>query len=388
MITLLHRRKSFTSVPAGPVASVDSITTTSMNGLSGGLSALSPGYFHITEIDDDRVLIIYLQVTTNAYFCVVGDRGGGTTYTFGTPVAISGAGGSLAAGYSDGAFITISYNTDFQVHTIAGSVISASVGSGTLTNRESNAGGAAMMLMDGETDKFFCVQQKRTNPYNIYGQIIDITTPSSPSVGTEVLLVAGGALPPHYVLAMSRVDGNRFVVANNGGSESLRLFIVDADPGHSHTNGPVHTASGSNTSGLTYAVHALSSTRGVCYFRSGASGVNGNLRLFAIDSGTKVITAVDTDTPPAGTNVASRADFRAGANPDEFIFTRSSGGTVETSIYSIAGDVLTELDTLSLGSISTYQWGTGPAGCAQGNNVAYLSGKSTTGLHFVQCYGG
>jgi len=380
----IHRRKSFT---AGPVASVDSITTTSMNGLSGGLSALNPGYFVMEAIDDDRVLIIYLQVTTNAYFCVVGDRGGGTTYTFGTPVAIGGAGGSLAAGYSDGAFITISYNTDFQVHTIAGSVISASVGSGTLTNRETNAGGAAMMLMDGETDKFFCVQQKRTNPYNIYGQIIDITTPSSPSVGTEVLLVAGTAVPPYYVLAMSRVDGNRFVVANNGGSGSLRLFIVDADPGHSHTTGAVYTPT-SNTSGLTYAVHALSSTRGVCYFRSGASGVNGNLQLFAIDSGTKVITAVDTDTPPAGTNVDSRADIRAGANPDEFIFTRSSGGTVETSIYSIAGDVLTELDTLSLGSISTYQWASGPAGCAQGNNVAYLSGKSTTGLHFIQSYGG
>ena len=380
MIPLLHRRKSFT---AGPVASVDSITTTSMAGLTGGLGSLAPGYFHMVRIDDNRLLIQYLKASpANEYAMVVADRAGGTTYTFGTPVTLTYRG----AGCSAGAAITISNNTGFDVHTISGTAITASVGTGTLTNRETNAGGAAMMLMDGETAKFFVVQQKRSDT-DIWGQIIDITTPSSPSVGTEVNLEGAGTTFD-YVLAMSRVDGNRFVVASTGTSNALRLFIVDADPGHSHTTGAVYTVSGSNTSGMTYAVQALSPTRGVCYYRSGTIGANGNLQLFAIDSGTKVITAVDTDTPPVGTNVATRADIRAGANPDEFIFTRSSGGTVETSIYSIAGDVLTELDTLSKGSISTYTWRTGPSGCAQGNNIAYLSGKSTTGLHFVQCYGG
>jgi len=139
---------------------------------------------------------------------------------------------------------------------------------------------------------------------------------------------------------------------------------------------------------LAYSIHMVNPRRGVIFYRIGAVGVTPQLAMFSVNPATREIALVGSPIVPSGITAGTRTDFRASPNANEFIYSRAASATMETSIYSIHGDVFTELATLTKAGLTTFNFRTIPVGCSQGPmRIAYLSGGGVNGLHVVEMFG-
>lgn len=359
---------------ATPIQQVDTITTTDWESIVSG--TVNGDFQFIGRIDDDRVVIGYRDETpTN--MTVIADRSGTNTYsTFGTPISLIVTGVGYQA--STGHLISAQFDNSLSVHSVSGTAL-ASVGSTTFTNRGGgNERGIRFELFNGETDQWFCVHQRDDG--HMWGATVDVSTPSSPSISDEVDFGDAGATFDYY-LGMQRISGNRFLIQWTGTSNEAKMAVVTADPGGSHTMGPIYSQPSSGSSNERDGIVMLSDSRGVLHFRTGVAGADDKLQLIEISGNS--ISAIGSVYDLAITDNNIRP-YMQRLSDDQFVLATGSAGVVRATIFNIVADSFVQIDTTSVTSTETDTARKGPSGAWQGgNSFAYLTGDGA-GLHFVE----
>jgi len=342
---------------------IDSLTNTDPSvAITGGV--LNNGIYWIDRIDDNRIIMGY-QNSSNQPRLVVADRAGGLTYTFGTPLDISGTLATRTwAGqvYDGGARVLVAgENEPIQVFDISGTTLTPR---GTVNLVSAAAGEFRKDIEILGTDGNKMVIGYMGASAILRAVTVDVTDPDSLVLGTAVTAWTPNTGGSGVRLKRISSTDSFVMVAQHPSNTGVQAEVLTVNPSTLAVTQGTPVDFGGSASSIKFDVTMLTATRGAMLRRNAADA---DLILFDVNVAAKSITPVGTPFTLAVSETESGIYMQASGS-NRILVSGENGGTAHAWQVSVFGEVMAEIDEATISATGTvFPWTT-LAGADQGND--------------------